>query len=220
MIGTSLPYVATPNFQKMRDLCDVALDTPNGLKMPFDIKNYGSLEACKKAARAFQQLFSSFRARARNTVQMRAKQRIDELGEQIQSPYDKLACMRVERPDGIDVFILPSVAFEIAHEILDAKTGEPIKIMSPEVRRQEAYIKLIFDRVEKDRREGTRSPTPLSIDQELDAFALNEQLFAELYEKYKWKLKSTGLPYGVQPTSTDVLDTSMDDFGVSTDGEV
>lgn len=211
--------VATPSYQKMRELCDVALDTPNGIRIPFNLERYDTWELCKKDARRFQQLFSSFRARARNTVHNRGG-KLDDFGEQRQSPYDKLACMKMERPNGIDVCILPAIAFEIAHEILDAKTGEPIEMLTAEMRRQAHYINLIFTQIEREQKDKTRSPTPLTIEQELDAFAINEEVFAEMYQLYKWKLKSTGLPYGETAASTDVLDTPSDSFGVGEDGEV
>lgn len=220
MHTTSLPLVSTPTYQKMRELCDVALDTPNGIRIPFTIGNYGGdLEGAKKAGRRFQQLFSSFRARARNTVQARLKQRNDEFGEQNQSPYDKLAAFKIEREDGVDICIMPSASFEIAHEILDAKTGEPIALVTPENRRIKRYIELIFTQIERENKDGSRSPTPLSIEQELDAFALDERTFGELYTAYRWRMKSTGLPYGEKAQAKpDLLDTSMDDFGVSEDG--
>lgn len=222
MTGASKPLVSTPGYQKMRDLCDLALSQPNGLCFPFTLANYDDLDACKKAARAFQQLFSSFRARARTTVQVRERSMVNAFGEQHQSPYDKLACMKTSRYDGVEINILPAVAFDIVHEILDPVTREPIEMVNAEGLRLERYISVIFDQINREMKDGTRSPTPLTLEQELDAFAIDERTFGEIYEKYRWRLKSTGLPYGVNPANApivDLVDTPMDDFGVGPEGE-
>ena len=104
------------------DLSERALASEEGVHIRFTVTPERSLEACAIAARSFQKVWTSLRARARRMTQAR--------DANLPGPYDRLSCTRLPLPngEGWQISLVHATAVLASFDVVDIATGERIAL--------------------------------------------------------------------------------------------
>lgn len=119
--------IATPQMQRVRDLCDQAKATSDGLTVMFKVAKYGSLVACKSAARGMQTSFCNLRVRSRRLAQRMSGESTAHLLANVHGEYDDIACVvrPLPKEEGFSVALVPAMSLDMDLEVIDNSTGKP-----------------------------------------------------------------------------------------------
>lgn len=118
--------VASPQMSRIADLADQAKTTQDGILIWFEVEKYGSLKACKSAARGMQVSFCNLRVRSRRIAERLKGETTAFLAGTTRGEYDDLACVVRPLPKdaGYTVAFIPGYAVDMDLKITDIATGE------------------------------------------------------------------------------------------------
>lgn len=129
--------VASPQMSRIADLADQAKTTQDGIMIWFEVSKYGSLKACKSAARGMQVSFCNLRVRSRRIAQRLKGETVEALAGTTRGEYDDLACVvrPLPRDAGYTVSFIPGYAVDMDLKITDIATGEAFGQEDPTMNR-------------------------------------------------------------------------------------
>lgn len=155
---TNVSTVATPQMQRVRDLCDQAKSSSDGLLISFRVEKYGSLAMCKTSARSMQTTFCSLRVRSRRLAQRMSGESSAMLLSNVKGDYDDIACVvrPLPREEGYTVAFVPAFALDMDLEVTDIGTGKPFAGEDPRMNRFLVLMGKLF----KEQAEANRQRRP------------------------------------------------------------
>lgn len=138
----NISSISTPQMERVRQLCDQAKTTPEGLIIWFRVTKYGDLKTCKNAARSMQVSFCNLRVRSRRLMQKMKGEPDYALISFTRGEYDDIACVvrPIPHDGGYTVRFSPAYSIDMDLEVTDAATGEPFAGEDPT---QNRYIVLM-----------------------------------------------------------------------------
>lgn len=118
--------VASPQMSRIADLADQAKTTQDGIMIWFEVQKYGSLKACKSAARGMQVSFCNLRVRSRRMAVRLKGETTEFLAGTTRGEYDDIACVvrPLPRDAGYTVAFIPGYAVDMDLKVTDIATGE------------------------------------------------------------------------------------------------
>lgn len=139
----------TPQMDRVRQLCEQAMTTTDGIRIVFRVEKYGSLPACKTAARSMQTTFCSLRVRARRFAQKMRGETEGLLLSNVRGEYDNLACVvrPLPKDEGFTVSFVPGYALDMDLEVIDISSGQPLAAEDPALNR---YLMLMGRFIKED----------------------------------------------------------------------
>lgn len=136
----------TPAIARVRQLANDALNDPDGLRIMFSVAHYGDLDAANSAALSFQRAFSSVRARSRRKA-IRSEygamaEKFATMDTDLTGPYDVLACSKhkLAHGAGYEILLVPAAMLDFANDVVNARTGEPLKEYTREFQESNAIL--------------------------------------------------------------------------------
>jgi hypothetical protein len=129
--------VATPQMQRVRDLCDQAKSTPEGITILFRVERVGSLSKAKSLARSMQTSFCNLRVREQRRAQRLHGEKTGDLLTFARGEYDDIACsvLPLPRDEGFSVSFVPGYAWGMDLEVIDIATGKALASEDPTMNR-------------------------------------------------------------------------------------
>jgi len=129
--------IATPQMERVRQLCDQAKNTPEGLIIWFRVDKYGDLASCKSAARSMQTSFCNLRVRSQRLAMRLSGETTEYLASTIKGEYGDIACVVRPIPNdgGYTVRFSPAYSLDMDLEVTDAATGKPFESEDPQMNR-------------------------------------------------------------------------------------
>lgn len=148
--------VVTPQMARVRDLCDQAKSTPEGITIWFRTTDprYADLKVAKSLARSIQTTFCNLRVRARRQAQRKRGAEDISLLSTAKGEYDDIACVVQPLPNdgGFKVVFTPAYAVDMDLEVTDNSTGKPFEGEDPT---QNRFI-VLMGKLFKEQAEATK----------------------------------------------------------------
>lgn len=209
--------VVTPQMHTVRALADQALTLPEGLRIIFTPKSHGSYEAARSASRGFQSTFSALRAKTRRRTLEHQGIHHNPLDTHWNGPYDALACMKSELPDGggWSIHLCKAHAINIRYDVVDGATGEPLKQFDPDEQRLDHLIALYTEEFFKSKDERRAFRWPWTEEEQQWLWKNKEEIARDCWERVGANIP-TFAPGYVAPvlinSEHDVASVSADDM--------
>lgn len=167
--------IITPQMERVRQLADEAKNSSEGVEVILRVEKYGSLAACKTAARGLQTTFCNLRVRSRRLAQRFKGETVEHLASLTRGEYDDIACVvrPLPRDEGWKVAFVPGYALDMDLEVVDIASGKPLDNEDPTMNRFLVLMGKLF----KEQAEATkqnRAP--------LNPFTTDELKFMWQYE--------------------------------------
>ncbi len=207
----STSSVVTPQMTRVQDLCDQAKSTTDGLTIIFRVEKYGSLAACKTAARGMQVSFCNLRVRARRVAQRRAGESSANLLSNVHGEYDDLACVvrPLPKDEGFSVALVPALSVDMDLEVIDNSTGKPFAGEDPTMNRFIVLMGKLF----KEQAEASKQKR-----QPLNPFTTEELQF--MWEFDLEECERMGLPRVEDNARSDATDYESVDLASLDESEL